>query len=142
MSIFLTLCRGHTPMNAMAVVERWDAALRAGEWGTARDLLTDDATYDAPDAPPDYRTPCATPDEIVAFLRGWKGRVPDVEVVEWAEHGDQVLARLRQPAWGPEAEWYQVLTVRADRIAQLVDYGTEASATAAVGGGGNRRNVS
>jgi len=31
-------------------------------------------------------------------MRSWKGKLPDVEVVEWEAVGDHVLARLRQPA--------------------------------------------
>ncbi len=119
-------------MNAMSVVERWDASLRAGDWELARSLLTEDATYTAPEADPAYRVDCASPDQIIGLMSEWKGVNPDVEVVEWEEHGDQVLARLRQPAWGPEAEWYQVLTVRENRIARLVDYGTQASALASL----------
>jgi hypothetical protein len=117
----------------MAVVERWDAALRAGDWTTARQLLADDASYHAPEADPEYRIDCETPDEIVKLMADFKGTVPDVEVVEWAEHGDHVLARLRQPAWGTDADWYQVLTVRGDRVAEMVDYASEASALAAIG---------
>ena len=32
-------------MDAMNVVEAWDRSLRTGDWGTARSLLADDATY-------------------------------------------------------------------------------------------------
>jgi hypothetical protein len=121
-------------MSAMSVVERWDASLRAGDWELARSLLTDDATYTTPEADAEYDVDCRSADEIIGLMRRWKGVNPDVEVVEWQPHGDRVLARLRQPAWGPDAEWYQVLTVRGDRISELVDYGSEASALAAVSG--------
>lgn len=121
-------------MNAMSVVERWDASLRAGDWELARSLLADDATYTAPEADSGYRVDCTSADEIIELMSQWKGANPDVEVAAWEEHGDQVLARLRQPAWGPEAEWYQILTVRDDRVARLVDYGTEESARAAFTG--------
>jgi SnoaL-like domain len=119
-------------MKALSVVERWDGSLRAGDWELARSLLTDDATYTAPEAAAEFAVECKSADEIVDLMRQWKGVNPDVEVVEWEERGDKVVARLRQPAWGPEAEWYQVLTVRDDRIVELVDYGSEESALASV----------
>ena len=115
------------------MVERWDAALRAGDWPKARSLLTDDANYRTPEAAePEYDIDCRTPDEIVDLMASFKGRMPDIEVVEWAEHGDHVVARLRQPDWGTDSDWWQVLTVREDRVARLVDYATEASAVASI----------
>jgi ketosteroid isomerase-like protein len=117
----------------MAIVERWDAALRRGDWATARSLLADDATYHAPEADPEYRIECESADEIVKLMRDFKGQLPDIEVVQWAEHGDHVLARLRQPEWGTDSDWFKVLTVRDDRIARMVDYSTEGSALTAVG---------
>jgi ketosteroid isomerase-like protein len=120
-------------MRPMEVVERWDAALRAGDWAAARELLTDDATYHAPEAPEEYRIDCESPDEIVDLMASFKGKASDVEVVQWSEQGDHVVARLRQPDWGdPEADWYQVLTVRGDRVARMVDYASESSARAAI----------
>jgi hypothetical protein len=120
-------------MTPIEVVERWDAALRAGDWTKARALLTDDATYrTAEAADPEYDIDCRTPDEIVDLMASFKGRMPDIQVVEWAEHGDHVLARLRQPDWGTDSDWWQVLTVREGRVARLVDYAMEESALAAV----------
>jgi hypothetical protein len=120
-------------MKPLEVVEAWDAALRAADWATARRLLTEDASYHTPEAAdPDYNIDCETPDEIVDLMRSFKGQMPDIEVVEWAEHGDHVLARLRQPEWGTDSDWWQVLTVRDDRVARLVDYAKESSALAAV----------
>jgi hypothetical protein len=120
-------------MRPIEVVAQWDAALRAGHWTTARALLTDDATYRTPEAAdPEYDIDCRTPDAIVDLMESFKGQMPDIQVVEWAEHGDNVLARLRQPDWGTDSDWWQVLTVRDDRVARLVDYATEESALAAV----------
>jgi hypothetical protein len=126
-------------MTPMAVVERWDAALRAGDWSAARALLTDDATYTTPEAPdPDYNIACETPDEIVDLMASFKGQLPDIEVVTWAEHGECVVARLRQPEWGADLDWWQVLWVRGGRVARLVDYAKEESALAAVARPGPR----
>ena len=109
------------------------ASLRAGDWPTARALLTDDATYHTPEASdPEYAIDCRSADEIGDLMASFKGQMPDIEVVEWAEHGDHVLARLRQPEWGDDSDWWQVLTVRGDRVARLVDYAKEESAIAAV----------
>jgi hypothetical protein len=120
-------------MRSIEVVERWDAALRAGDWATARLQLTDDATYHTPEAAdPEYNIDCQSPDEIIDLMASFKGQMPDIEVVNWAEHGDRVLARLRQPAWGTDSDWWQVLSVRGDRVARLVDYAKEESALAAV----------
>jgi SnoaL-like domain len=120
-------------MKPIEVVERWDAALRAGDWPSARSLLTEDASYHTPEAAdPEYNIDCETPDEIVDLMASFKGQMPDIEVVEWAEHGDHVLARLRQPDWGSDSDWWQVLTVGDDRVARLVDYASEESALAAV----------
>lgn len=120
-------------MTAMDVVERWDGALRRGDWTAARELLADDATYHAPEAPDEYRIDCESPDEIVDLMASFKGTASDVEVVEWTEHGDRVLARLRQPDWrDPDSDWFQVLTVRDDRVARMVDYATETSARTAL----------
>ena len=120
-------------MKPIDVVQQWDAALRAGDWTTARALLTDDATYHTPEsADPEYAIDCRTPDEIIDLMTSFKGRMPDIEVVTWAEHGDRVLARLRQPQWGTDSDWWQVLSVRGNRVARLVDYAQETSALAAV----------
>jgi hypothetical protein len=61
-------------------------------------------------------------------MRSWKGKMPDVEVVEWEAMGNSILARIRQPAWGDDSDWYQVLQVRDDRIAGLKDYATRRAA--------------
>jgi hypothetical protein len=106
----------------------WDAALRAGDWDAARAALTDDATYASPAMPEDVRVECASPDEIVELMRSFKGQMPDVEVVEWEPRGDEVIARLRQPEWGDDSDWYQVLTVRDGRVAHLADHPTRESA--------------
>ena len=97
----------------------WDAALRRGDWDEARAQLADDATFAGSDGPR-----CGSADEIVALMHSWKGTVPDVELLRLDVHGDRAMAHLRQPAWGPEAVWYQVLTVRDDRIVDLTDYQT------------------
>jgi hypothetical protein len=68
----------------------------------------------------------------VGLLRSWKGQLPDVEVVTWEEVGDHVLARLRQPAFGEDADWYQVLSVREDLIVRLRDFPTQDAATVAL----------
>ena len=86
--------------------------------------LSDVATYVGLGEDEADETTCASADEIVALMRSWKGTVPDVEVVRFDEHGDHVLAQLRQPAWGPDAEWYQVLHVGGDRITSLADFGS------------------
>ena len=115
-------------METMDVVLAWDAALRAGDWDAARAALTDDATYSSPAMPAALRVDCASPDEIVSLMRSFKGQMPDVEVVAWEPHGDKVIARLRQPEWGEDADWYQVLTARDDRVASLADHPTHESA--------------
>jgi hypothetical protein len=124
----------------MGTAKRWDAALRAIDWTTARELLTDGAEYHTPEAAdPDYNIDCATPDEIVELMASFKGQMPDIEVVGWAEHGDHVLARLRQPEWGTDSDWWQVLSVRGDRVARLTDYASEESAIAAIRSAPNPR---
>jgi len=82
--------------------------------------------------PEDIRVDCASPDDIVDLMRSWKGQMPDVLVVKWETHDKQVLARLRQPAWGDDADWYQVLTVDSDRIVRLEDHPTHESAMGAI----------
>ena len=62
------------------------------------------------------------------------GNLPDVEVVAWESRGDHVVARLRQPAFGDDADWFQVLSVRDGVIASLEDHPTRESALAALGG--------
>jgi hypothetical protein len=119
-------------MKAIEIVEAWDRSLRDSDWNLARSLLADDATYTVPDAPEDERISCNTPDEVIEFLRSLKGELPDVQVVEWEPLGDHVLARLRQPAFGDEAEWYQVLSVHDDLIVRMEDYSTRGAALAAV----------
>lgn len=117
-------------MEPMEIVDAWDRSLRTGDWSAARAVLADDATYEAMDDEPDVT--CSTGDEIVELMRSWKGKLPDVEVVEWEVHGDQVLAQLRQPAWGDDADWFQVLSTSGDRIARLKDFGTRDFALAAI----------
>jgi len=54
-------------------------------------------------------------------------------VVEWETVGNSVVARLRQPVWGEDADWYQVLSVEDDLITRLEDFRTSDSAFAAAG---------
>ncbi len=116
----------------MAVVQAWDSALRAGDWEAARATLADDAAYEIPGDDP---VSCTNADQVVALMRSWKGKLPDVEVVEWETIGSRVLAQLRQPAWGEDADWFQVLTVEGGLIRRLDDYPTREEALAAIGGG-------
>ena len=76
---------------------------------------------------------CATPGQIIALLRSFKGKFPDVEVVEWDPRENCVIAELRQPAFGEETDWFQVLWVRDGLIAKMEDYPSRASAVAAAG---------
>lgn len=116
----------------MSVVEAWDRSLRAGDWEAARSLLADGATYvGSEDLDADFK--CENADQIVDLMRSWKGKLPDVEVAEWETVGDSVVARLRQPAWGEDTDWYQVLWVEDDLITGLADFGTSDSAFAAAG---------
>jgi hypothetical protein len=121
--------------DVMVVVESWDRALRAGDWDAARSALADDATYAAMD---DDLLTCRSADQIVALMRSWKGKLPDVEVIEWEPRGSSVLARLRQPAWD-DAEWYQVLLVEGGLIRRLEDHPTRQAALDAIGGEGAER---
>ena len=117
----------------MSVVETWDRSLRAADWEAARSVLADDATYltDSEDG----AVSCTNADQIVALMRSWKGKLPDVEVVEWEPVGSSVLARLRQPAWGDDADWFQVLTVEDGLITRLDDHPDRETALAAISGG-------
>jgi hypothetical protein len=116
--------------DPMAVVEVWDRALRAGDWGAARAALADHATYVALN---DEDTTCTNAEQIVGLMRSWKGTVPDVDVLEWETIGSNVLAKLRQPAWD-DATWFQVLTVERGLIRRLEDHPTREAALAATGG--------
>jgi hypothetical protein len=118
----------------MEVVEGWDRSLRDADWESARAALAHDATYTAPSPSGDAEIACANADEIVDLMRSWKGKLPDVEVVEWEVLGDRVVARLRQPAWGDDADWYQVLTVRDERIVRLQNFPTREVALQASSG--------
>jgi hypothetical protein len=119
-------------MDAMSVVEAWDRSLRDGDWERARSLLADHATYmGSEEIDADFN--CENADQIVDLMRSWKGELPDVEVVEWETVGASVVARLRQPAWGEDADWYQVLAVESDLITRLEDFRTSDSAFAAAG---------
>ena len=60
-----------------STVMAWDTALRASDRESARSLLTDDASYRAPDPPID----CANPDEIIDLMRSLKEVNPDVELL-------------------------------------------------------------
>ena len=120
---------GVADTDPMAVVEVWDRALRAGDWDTARAALADEATYVALN---DEDTTCTDAEQIVGLMRSWKGKVPDVEVVEWETIGSSVLAHLMQPAWD-DARWFQVLTVEAGLIRWLEDHPTREAALAAMG---------
>jgi hypothetical protein len=120
---------GGAVADPMAVVEVWDRALRAGDWEAARAALVDDAMYVALN---DEGDTCTDAEQIVGLMRSGKGKVPDVEVVEWESIGSSVLAHLRQPAWD-DAEWYQVLTVEDGLIRRLEDHPTREAAVAAMG---------
>jgi hypothetical protein len=65
-------------MDAMNVVEVWDRSLRTGDWGTARSMLADDATYRGAEDP-DAEFNCDNADQIVELMRSWKEKLPDVE---------------------------------------------------------------
>ena len=120
--------RDYVPlMDARSTVMAWDAALRYADWERARSLLTDDATYAAPDPPID----CSGPDEIIELMRSFKGVNPDVELLGLEILGDSAIASLRQPAW--DWEWFQLITVADDHIARLEDFPTRDAAVAAVG---------
>jgi hypothetical protein len=118
--------------DPMPVVETWDRSLRAADWERARSVLADDATYVAQSE--EGTVTCSKADEIVALMRSWKGALPDVEVVEWEPVGSSVLARLRQPAWGDDADWFQVLTVQDGLITRLDDHPDRETALAAIAG--------
>ena len=104
----------------------WDTALRDAEWDRARALLTEDATYSAPEPPID----CASADEIIDLMRSFKGVNPDVEMLDLEVVGHHALASLRQPAW--DWEWFQVITVADDHIARLEDFPSREAALAAM----------
>ena len=120
---------GVADTDPMAMVEVWDRALRAGDWDTARAALADEATYVALN---DEDTTCTDAEQIVGLMRSWKGKVPDVEVVEWETIGSRVLAHLMQPAWD-DATWFQVLTVEGGLIRGLEDHPTREAPLAAMG---------
>ena len=120
---------GVADTDPMAVVEVWDRALRAGDWDTARAALADEATYVALN---DEDTTCTDAEQIVGLMRSWKGKVPDVEVVEWETIGSSVLAHLMRPAWD-DATWFQVLTVEGGLIRGLEDHPTREAELAAMG---------
>jgi len=113
-------------MDTRSTVMAWDTALRYADWGRARSLLTDDATYIAPDPPID----CAGPDDIIELMKSFKGVNPDVELLDLEVIGDSAIASLRQLAW--HAEWFQVITVADDHIARLEDFATREAALAAI----------
>lgn len=117
----------------MSVVETWDRSLRAAEWQQARSVLANDATYDT--RSDEGTVSCTNGDQIVALMRSWKGKLPDVEVVEWEPVGSSMVARLRQPAWGDDADWFQVLTVEDGLITRLDDHPDRETALAAIIGG-------
>jgi len=119
--------------DPMAVVEIWDRSLRAADWHAARSALADEATYVT--RSDEGTVTCTSGDQIVALMRSWKGRLPDVEVVDWEPVGSSVVARLRQPAWGDDADWYQVPTVEEGLIIRLDDHPSRDAALAAVEGG-------
>ena len=117
----------------MTVVETWDRSLRAADWEQARSVLADAATYVAQSE--EGTVTCSNADEVVALMRSWKGKLPDVEVVDWEPVGSSVLARLRQPAWGDDADWFQVLSVEDGLITRLDDHPDRDAAMAAIKGG-------
>ena len=118
--------------DPMSVVETWDRSLRDADWEAARSVLADDASYVTQSE--EGAVSCTNADQIVALMRSWKGKLPDVEVVEWEPIGSSVLARLRQPAWGDDADWYQVLTVQHGLIARLDDHPDREAALASIAG--------
>ena len=109
----------------MQTVGRWDQSLRDGDWELARSMLADDATYVASEID------CRSADEIVDLMRSFKGQMPDVQVIEWDVRADHVIARLRQPAFGDDADWYQVLDVHDEKVSRLRDFGSKEDAIAA-----------
>ena len=120
-------------MTALDIVKQWDAALRRGDWGAARALLDDSATYHTPEAEEEWNIDCHGGDEIVALMAAWKGKASDILVMEWAEHGNRVMARLRQPDWGDDSDWYQVIGVEDERITSFTDFMSEGNARAELG---------
>jgi hypothetical protein len=46
-------------------------------------------------------------------------------------HGDRVIAPLRQPAFGDDSDWYQVIEVRDEKIARMIDFSSRGAALAA-----------
>ena len=116
----------------MSVVESWDRSLRAADWEAARSVLADDATYVTQSD--EGTVTCTNADQIVALMRSWKGKLPDVEVVDWGPVGSSVVARLRQPAWGDDADWFQVLTVEDGLITRLDDHPDREAALSAIPG--------
>jgi SnoaL-like domain len=116
--------------DPMPVVETWDRSLRAADWQAARSVLTDDATYITQSEL--GMLSCTGADQIIDLMRSWKDKLPDVQVVEWGPVGSRVLARLRQPAWGNDDDWYQVLTVEDGLIRRIDDHPDRETALAAI----------
>ena len=110
------------------IVMAWDAALRNGNWEEARSRLADHATWTA-----FGDRVCHDPDQIVDMLRSFKGVNPDVEMLHLeAIDRERAVAHLRQ-TWGDKQEWFQVLTVRGERIAHIEDYPSRDEAVAGFG---------
>ena len=101
-----------------------------GDCDAARTALDENATYVALN---DESATCTNAEQIVGLMCSWKGKVPDVAVVEWETIGSSVLARLRQPAW-VDAPWFQVLRVEGGPIRRLEDHPTRESALTTMDG--------
>ncbi len=115
----------------MSIVETWDRNPPSGRLGAGeirpggRRAQSEEGTVT-----------CSNADEIVPLMRTWKAALPDVEVGEWQPVGSSVLARLRQPGWGDDADWFQALTVEDGLITRLDDHPDRETAIAAIEGRG------
>jgi len=113
---------GEDNVISSGITDRVRAALESADLVAIGNLLDPNVTWGAPDDP---QPSCTNRKQVLAWYQRGRDAGVRARVTELETHGDRILVGLRvagtlaAEAQGGEADRWQVLTVREDRIVDI-----------------------